>query len=158
NRPLFMSDHCFDEFATPVSNPFWTQDPRSLTEIKPIFIYQKASSKTPLVGGMSTEFFGTQIGLALTDNLSIRVNKLGGIWIQPGDTPDPAQPSLPNGSGFAEFSVGPQFTFLRFRETQTLGAFGVMFDIPTGPEKVFQDTKSLTVRPYFSFAQAFGRS
>ncbi|HEY3788938.1 MAG TPA: hypothetical protein VGL71_08790, partial [Urbifossiella sp.] len=27
------SDHCFDNFASPVSNPFYFEDPRSLTEV-----------------------------------------------------------------------------------------------------------------------------
>ena len=39
-RCLFQSDHCFDYFASPVTNPFLFEDPRALTELKPLFIYQ----------------------------------------------------------------------------------------------------------------------
>jgi hypothetical protein len=38
-RALFQSDHCFDYFCSPVSNPFFSEDPRALTEIKPLVIY-----------------------------------------------------------------------------------------------------------------------
>src|SRR5207248_5732234 len=61
----FQSDHAFDNFTcrgdliSPVSNPFFFEDPRALTEVRPIFIYQTAPSNSPLRGG-SSEFFGTQ--------------------------------------------------------------------------------------------------
>src|SRR5689334_22588699 len=32
------SDHCFDSFISPLSNPFFFEDPRSLTEARGIFI------------------------------------------------------------------------------------------------------------------------
>src|SRR5262249_21662307 len=35
----------------------------------------------------------------------------------------------------------------------TLGAFGLTFQIPTGPRKVLQDTGSLSLDPYVSLAQ-----
>src|SRR5262249_25617678 len=37
----FQSDHCFDQFISPVTNPFLFEDPRSLTEVRPIFMYQR---------------------------------------------------------------------------------------------------------------------
>ena len=40
NGDWFKSDHCLDSFISPVSNPFLFEDPRSLTEVRPIFIYQ----------------------------------------------------------------------------------------------------------------------
>ena len=36
---LFLpSDHCFDRFISPISNPFFFEDPRSLTEFRGIYI------------------------------------------------------------------------------------------------------------------------
>ena len=32
------SDHCFDRFISPLSNPFFFEDPRSLTEVRTLFI------------------------------------------------------------------------------------------------------------------------
>ena len=42
NRKRFLgflpSDHCFDDFISPISNPFFFEDPRSLTEFRGIFL------------------------------------------------------------------------------------------------------------------------
>jgi hypothetical protein len=54
--------------------------------------------------------------------------------------------------------IGPKYTFYRCEQTQTVAAAGLNFDIPTGPRKVFQDTGSLSLEPYVSFGQNFGRS
>ena len=40
---LLPSDHCFDSFISPVSNPFFFEDPRSLTEARGIFIDNKSA-------------------------------------------------------------------------------------------------------------------
>src|SRR5439155_25647977 len=68
-RTLFQSDHCFDALVSPVSNPFHLVDPRSLTEIKPLFMWQHMPGSTPYGGG-NIYYFGLQGGVALTDWLS----------------------------------------------------------------------------------------
>lgn len=152
-RQWFQSDHCFDNFISPVSNPFLFEDPRSLTEIRPIFIYQHTPSSNYLFNGGSVGFFGTQARLALTDRLSFVVNKLGFVWVDPkGPT------TLSSDTSFGELDLGPKFTFLRNENTGTLGAAGVTFQIPTGSSKTFQDTGSLTLVPYVSFGQTFGQT
>src|SRR5206468_9150580 len=80
----FESDHCFDNFASPVSNPFLFEDPRSLTEIRPIFMYQTIPGSNPVFRGGHTEFFGTQARLAVTDRWSFVMNKIGGVSVTPG--------------------------------------------------------------------------
>src|SRR5262245_20247467 len=56
----FQSDHCFDRFISPVSNPFFFEDPRALTELRPIFIYQHIPGSNPLFHGGSFEGFFLQ--------------------------------------------------------------------------------------------------
>jgi hypothetical protein len=152
NRCWFESDHCFDGFISPVSNPFLFEDPRSLTEVRPIFIYQKSPAKQYAFQGGDIEFFGLQARLAFTDRFSIVLNKLGGIAIQPDGN------LIADASGFAEVHIGPKFTFLRNDQTNTLGAAGLTFQIPTGPNRVFQDTGDLSLVPYVTFGQNFCRS
>src|SRR5262249_43771404 len=36
----FESDHDFDNFISPLTNPFLAEDPRKLTELRPIFMFQ----------------------------------------------------------------------------------------------------------------------
>ena len=62
-RPLrkpFQSDHNFDHFISPVSDPFYFEDPRALTELRPIFMFQSIPHNNPVFHGGNIEFFGTQ--------------------------------------------------------------------------------------------------
>ncbi len=150
----FQSDHCFDRFISPVSNPFFFEDPRSLTELRPVFIYQHIPGSTPLFHGGSFEGFFLQGRLAFNDIFSIVVHKLGYVAVQPNGHGLPDK--LESGSGFAELQLGPKLTFYRNRETNTILAAGVNFELPVGTSKVFQDTGKGAVTPYFSAAQQFG--
>ena len=56
-RGWFRSDHCFDQFSSPISNPFLFEDPRALTEVRPIFMWQTTPSGNPRYRGGNVEFF-----------------------------------------------------------------------------------------------------
>ena len=105
--------------------------------------------------GGDIEWLGIQARLALTDRWSIIVSKLGYIWDQ---VHPPAVPGLVSASGFSEFDIGAQYTFIRSEETGTVGAAGLTFQIPTGPVQVFQDTGPLSMVPYVTMGQNFGKS
>ena len=151
---LFRSDHAgeFDHFASPVTSPFLTEDPRALTEVKPLFLYQNIPGGNPTLHGGSLEYFGVQARLALTERWSIVMNKLGGIFIQP-DT----QNIIKDQSGFSELWIGPKYTFYRDETNLAAAAVGLTFQFPVGDAKVFQNTGDLTLSPYFSFAKSFGK-
>jgi hypothetical protein len=154
-RSPFQSDHTLDVFASPVTNPFYFEDPRALTEFKPLFIWQLTPHANPYWEGGSDYFAGFQGRLALTPWLSLTLNKLGWTWINPRNgTPV----GISSGSGFSEIHIGPKVTFIRDCQTGTAAAFGLVFEIPAGSSRVFQDTGTLSLRPYFSFAQNFGKS
>lgn len=148
-RRLFESDHAFDNFVSPVSSPFLAEDPRSLTELRPIFLWQLVPGGNPAYGGGDIFFAGLQARVALTDRVSFVINKLGWIWNQP----DNPTGGLTSETGFGEIWLGPKFTFWRNDQSGTLMAAGLTFQIPSGSSKVFQDTGSLSLVPYVSFAQ-----
>jgi hypothetical protein len=148
----FKSDHAFDGFISPVTNPFLFEDPRSLTEVRPIFIFEKIPGSEPDFRGGNTMFFGTQLRLAVTDRLSFTINKLGGESLNPGSGSE-----FPGDTGFAELWLGPKYTFIRGENTGSLLAGGLQFQIPVGGKANFQDTGSLSVVPYVSYAQSFLR-
>jgi hypothetical protein len=150
----FQSDHGFDYFSSPVTNPFLFEDPRALTEVRPIFFYQTAPSRNPVFRGGNSEFFGTQARVAFNEHWSLVMNKLGFVALHP-DNPDAV---YGDHTGFSEVWLGPKWTFLRNDCTRTVAATGLTFQIPSGPSRVFQDTGNLSLTPYFSIAQAFGRS
>jgi hypothetical protein len=153
-RSLFQSDNCFPWMISPVSQPFFAEDPRALTELRPIFLIQAVPHSASGFGGGNVGWVGLQGRLALTDRLSLVVNKLGLAWTDPRDTSDGFHRQL----GFSELWLGPKFTIIRNEDTRTLLAAGVTFQIPVGSGSVYQDTGTLTLAPYLSFAQNFLRT
>ena len=153
-RGWFCSDHAFDCLVSPVTNPFLFEDPRSLTEVRPIVIYQKVPTEQPNFRGGHLWFFGTQARVAFTERLSLTVNKLGATMVDPNGFP----PYDSREIGFSELWLGPKYTFVRDEEFGTLVAGGVLFQVPVGSGRVFQDTGSLSITPYVSAAQPFFKS
>lgn len=152
----FQSDHDtdLDQFSSPISSPFLTVDPRALTEIKPVFIYQTIPRRNPDFRGGDIEFFGLTGSVAFTERWALVINKLGGIALQPDDK---TFTDGKNRSGFSELWLGPKYTFYRDACNNTVAAAGLTFQIPIGSRRVFQDTGSLSLSPYLSFAKTFGK-
>jgi hypothetical protein len=147
-RCTIQSDPCFNGLASPVSNPFLFEDPRALTELRPIFIYQRDPGST---GGGSSTFVGTQARLALNEHWSFVVSELGWVFFEPNTPPA----GLSKGDSFAQLTLGPKWTFYRCPDTNTVAAAGLDFQIPTGGSRAFQDTGTLSLVPYLSAAQGF---
>ncbi len=153
-RNVLQSDHTLDFFASPVTNPFYFQDPRALTEIKPLFIWQLTPSSNPIFAGGSDFVAGFSGSVAFTPWLSLVVNEVAWQWLDPKNG---AIAGLSKANGFAQVQLGPQVTFIRDANTGTAAAFGLTFEIPVGSSQVLADTGTLSLRPYFSFAQHFGK-
>ena len=86
-RGLFQSDHTLDVFASPVTNPFYFEDPRSLTQFKPIFIWQRTPNANPYFDGGNNFFAGFQGSVAFTPWLSLTVNQIRFDWPTRATTP-----------------------------------------------------------------------
>jgi hypothetical protein len=151
---MFQSDRCFEVFASPVTNPFYFEDPRALTEIRPVFIWQRTPDANPIFAGGDNYTVAIRGSVAFTPNISLVVSRFGWSWINP----DGGDPNYTDANGFSEVHIGPKITFLRNEASNTVAAFGVNFEIPSGSSRVLQDTGSLSIAPYFSIAQNFGRS
>ncbi len=149
----FRGERRFRRMASPVTNPFYAEDPRSLTEIRPIFIYQRIPDKQYYYRGGNLSFFGGQARIAFSDRFSVVMNKLGGINVNPG-----RDSGLPSSTVFTELWLGPKFTFLRDVEDHTVAAFGLTFQLPIGGAAFFQDTGSLSLVPYFTYATRLERT
>jgi hypothetical protein len=147
-REKFRSDHAFDGFISPVTNPFLFEDPRSLTEVRPVFIYQKVPSAQADLQGGSLTYFGVQGRLAITERWSFVIHKLGGLSVNPSG----ASP-IDGETGFAELWFGPKYTFIRNELSGSLLAGGLQFQLPVGSSGVFQNTGSLSLVPYATYGQ-----
>lgn len=154
NRQPFQSDHEFDYFSSPVTNPFFFQDPRSLTEIRPFFIWQHTPTSNPVWNGGNNFDYGVRGNVAFTPHISLVWSRLGFTTISPrGGTPE-----IQSHSGFSEILLGPQITFIRSESSGTVAAIGLTFDIPAGSSNVLQNTGHLMLDPYFTIAQNFGKN
>ncbi len=148
------SDGAFESLITPVSNPFYFEDPRALTEVRPLFLFQNSPKNAPIFAGGNSYFFGLQGRLALNDRWSIVVNKLGVVSFDPSAPVD----GISNSTGFAELNIGPKFTFLHNTTNNTVAAFGLNLDLPIGSGTVLQNTGTLSLDPYFTIGHTFGRT
>lgn len=151
-RAAFQSDHAFCQIISPVTEPFLTEDPRALTEIKPVFIYGR-SSNIDGNGSGAVAFFGAQARVAFTERFSLVLNKFGWTFLDP-----PGSLGGDDTNGFSEVWIGPKYTFIRNPDSGTLLAGGLTFQIPLGSSRVYQDTGTLSLAPYMSFAQNFWKT
>jgi hypothetical protein len=91
--------------------------------------------------------------VALNQSWSIVLNELGFVTLQPDD----GGGLISSSTGFAEVHIGPKWTFCRHDNAGFVAATGLTFEIPCGAGGVYQDTGSLGLAPYISFAKNFGR-
>ena len=152
DRLAFASDCTFNNYISPITNPFLAEDPRSVTELRPIFMYQSIPGSQYLFQGGNAIFLGGQARVAFTDRLSVVVHKLGGVSF------NGTNPFVSGTSGLAEFWLGPKFVFWRNPDTQTIASFGLQFQLPIGSSGAFQDTGNLGLVPYVTFATPLGQT
>jgi hypothetical protein len=115
---MLPSDHCFDDFVSPLSNPFFFEDPRSLTEVRGVFIENSLPNQ---VNGGDFQAYAAQLRGRVTDRVSIIAPRLGVFQVNQagGDTPN----------GFLSAPVGFKYNFLRDPERQLLASCGLTYFI-----------------------------
>jgi hypothetical protein len=151
-RNMFESDHRHDELMSPISNPYYFEDPRALTELRPVFIWQDTRSSNKVFAGSSNYFIDLQARVAFTETFSVVINRLGWTWANPG-VPNAF---IPGDNGFSELHLGPKFSFELFE--CSMAAVGANFELGIGNRNVAQDTGNLSISPYFSYGCNFGDS
>ncbi|TWU65761.1 hypothetical protein V7x_13100 [Crateriforma conspicua] len=136
-RCLRPSDHCFDDFISPMIDFVHFEDPRNLTELRPIFVtHQFPGTLGPnnIPAGGSAQLFALQFRIALTERLSLIAVKDGYII----DSSEGALDSLVLDSGWADVTAGLKYNLIRNTRTGTLLSGGFTYEIPMGSEKAAQ--------------------
>jgi hypothetical protein len=141
-------------FISPVSNPIYFEDPRAITEVRPIFIWQSTPSSNTVFAGGDNYILNLQGRLAVTEWMTIVIHKLG-ITHMGAEGSDP---NIQSATGFSDLYFGPKFTFYKSEATGTVMAAGGIFELPVGSGNALQGTGNLSITPYFSLAQSFWRS
>ena len=113
------SDHSFDSFISPMTNPVFFEDPRNVTEARGIFL----NHKVPLAAGSGhVQVYAVQLRARLTENVSLIATKDGYITSTNPIVND----------GWADLSLGLKFNLIRDSLQQRMLSAGFTFELPTG--------------------------
>jgi hypothetical protein len=145
DRQPFQSDHAFDGFIGPVTNPILNKDPRSNSHARILFINNTIPGSHPLDG--SFQAYALQTNLAVTERLNIIADKDGYVHVAPRRGKSQ--------SGFLNISAGLKYTFYRDVENQALAALGFLYEIPSGEAKVFQNQGAGSFAPFLTLGKEF---
>ena len=113
-------------------------------------IFQRVPSAQPNFRGGSLWYVGVRGSLAITNRLSVTVNKVGLSGVSASGESD-----LGSNVGLSELWLGPKVTIIRDVDFGTLLAAGLQFQIPLGSSSVYQNTGKLSLVPYVSAGQTF---
>jgi hypothetical protein len=149
DRKAFQSDHCFDGFIGPITTPVYSKDPRSLTELRGLYVHNWIPGDN-LLGGGEFDVYAIQARIALTERLTFIADKDGWLSVRPNNA------AIGKRSGWLNLGLGLKYTFLRDVESQTIAAAGVMYEVPSGEEEVFQGRGNGIITPFLTYGKEFG--
>ncbi len=119
------SDRCFDDFCAPVTNPVFFEDPRTVTQVRFLFINHELPRA---LGGNSVQVYAAQVRLALTQRLSLIATKDGLVYTK----------SEVLNSGFADIAAGLKYNLYRDPTEGRILSVGAVIEAPTGSKKALQ--------------------
>ncbi|MDP1798538.1 MAG: hypothetical protein Q8K78_13685 [Planctomycetaceae bacterium] len=126
------SDTCFSNFISPISNPLFFEDPRTLSEVRLIFANHWLPQNNPVFQGGQAQYLAMQARVALTERLSFIATKDGYVWI------DPDNPAVGNPDGWADVAAGLKYNLVRDPANQHVLSVGATFELDVGSHRVFQ--------------------
>ena len=127
------SDRAFDEFISPITNPLFFEDPRTLSEIRTIFVQHWIPESNPVLLGGEAQYVAVQARVALTERLSFIANKDGYIWLNSNN-----EPVIPDDEGWADIAAGLKYNIIRNPSLPLVVSLGGTFEIPSGSGGVLQ--------------------
>ncbi len=129
------SDRCFDDFVSPMINFVHFEDPRTLTEVRPIFVnhWVPGTIGNNVAAGGSIQLIAMQFRIALTERLSLIGLKDGYIF----DNTNGALDTLLD-DGWASITAGLKYNLVRDTRSGTLLSVGGSYEIPMGSRSALQ--------------------
>jgi hypothetical protein len=140
------SDHCLGEFISPMTNPIFFEDPRTLTEARVIF----ANHTLPgALGGGDAQLVACQLRAALTENLSLIATKDGFLF---------AGPDVPLEDGWADINLGLKYNLYKDYDAQQVLSAGARYELPIGSQQALQGNGDGEFDLFLSGATALGQA
>jgi len=128
------TDTRWSGFISPMTNPVFFEDPRTLSEVRFIFIEHNLP---PLAGGAipgsDLQVLAMQARVALSENLSFIATKDGFIW---------ASPNAPLDDGWADVAAGLKYNLWKDVECLQILSIGATFELPVGSPQALQGNGS----------------
>jgi hypothetical protein len=163
----FRSNRNFSNFIGFLSNPLQNIDPRSLTQIWPIFIDTYVSAIPALPSG-NLQAYGAGLNVALTQRLSVGLNQGGYAAAdfngnQPGLFRDrfgllhDRREFGGQREGWLNLGGFAQYTLIEDVANQFLLTAGLRLAVPSGSSALFQGNGPVTMAPYLTFGKEFGK-
>lgn len=165
-REPLASNRNFPNFIGFMSNPLQNIDPRSLTQIVPIFGSAWVATSAALPD-LDMQVYGPAISLALTDRFCVGLNQ-GGYAFAHIDRNDPRRPLLARlarnrgrefggtREGFLNLGGYAQYTLIEDVESQFLATVGARLVVPCGSYEIFQGRGPALLSPYFTVGKEIG--
>jgi len=142
---FLKGDKGFRNFIGYVSNPVFAIDPRSLTQILPIYAYSSVRGLKPLPDG-EISMIGPALSIAITERLNIGLTSGG-----------PALTSFPNHrSGWLDIGGYAQYTVIRDVPNQFIATAGLGWTTSSGSSSIFQGEPPWKLAPYVTVGKEFG--
>jgi hypothetical protein len=137
DRGFLTGDKGFGNFIGFVSNPSLAIDPRSLTQLFPIYTHSSMSPVRPFPDG-TTNAAGLGLSVALTERLNIGLTKGAYAWTDFHKTRE----------GWLDLGGYVQYTLIRDVHSQFLATVGLGWTAPSGSSSVFQGSPPANLNPY----------
>lgn len=110
-------------------NPVFFEDPRILSEVRPIFMHQTIHENFATAGG-DIQLYAAEIRWAVSDRLAIIATKDGYVDADLG--------ALGDASGFADLAAGLKYAVIDDANQRLIVTPGFEVKLPTGDQEVFQ--------------------
>lgn len=135
-------------FISPMTNPVFFEDPRTVSEVRFIFAQHTIP---PLAGGAipasDLQVLAVQARVAITDDLSIIATKDGYIW---------ASPNAPLDDGWADVALGLKYNLWKDVDLQRILSVGGTYELPVGSPQALQGNGSGEFNLFGSYGMLFG--
>lgn len=142
------TDTCWSDFISPMTNPVFFEDPRTLSELRFIFIQHHIPALAGgAIPGSDVQVLAMQARAALTENLSIIATKDGFIW---------GSANSPVDDGWADVSAGLKYNLWKDYERRQILSVGTTYEMPVGSRQALQGNGSGEFNLFTSYGAALG--
>lgn len=145
---LAQAQSKFNRMISPLSNPSTFEDPRSETELRPIFMYHEINKKFAGGSGGNIKVYALQGRFALGNLTNVFVSKAGWYDTEFDD-------GLSSDSGLSNIAVGVKHAFHYNSAAGEIVTAGLKYEMPAGNTDVFQGRGDGVLNPFLSAGLVF---